>query len=398
MTKKQFTNYKKELTYCESCKRILPTTNFMYSSIRVDGTATECKYCAWIKRHGGIPIIAGYKEQTIVQVLEFLLFDKSKYINDLSNELKLPLRDTVNLVQKLKVGNKACYVKSYCDYCKQEIENKMNVYMKNKNLYCSLDCYWKHKPETIGRGENNICYNRIATNCTNCGKEIHVIPYDYNKTNEFGDNHNFCSQECYWQYRSKYYVGEKSNMYNHEYTEEQKENSRIQLLNRLKKDNRLDTSIQLKVNDILDRNKILYEREKTFDYYSVDNYLNDSNLIIEVMGDYWHCNPNRYNKEKYFINETQQKQLHRDKIKYSYIKNHFAIDILYLWESDINKSPDLCDKLIRFYINNNGIIPNYHSFNWELINDELCLKDKFTIPYQDMSVNNYRNLIKKKVG
>ena len=69
-----------------------------------------------------------------------------------------------------------------------------------------------------------------------------------------------------------------------------------------------------------------------------------------------------------------------------------------MWESDINKSPDLCDKLIRFYINNNGIIPNYHSFNWELINDELCLKDKFTIPYQDMSVNNYRNLIKKKVG
>ena len=68
-------------------------------------------------------------------------------------------------------------------------------------------------------------------------------------------------------------------------------------------------------------------------------------------------------------------------IKYSYIKNHFDIDILYLWESDINKNPDLCDKLIRFYINNNGIIPNYHSFNWELINNELCLKDKFTIPY-----------------
>ena len=137
MTKKQFTNYKKELTYCESCKRMLPTKNFMYSSIRVDGTATECKYCSWIKRHNGIPIITGYKEQTIIRALEFLLFDKSKYINDLSNELKLPLRDTVNLVQKLKVGNKACYVKTCCDYCKQEIENKMNVYMKNKNLYCN---------------------------------------------------------------------------------------------------------------------------------------------------------------------------------------------------------------------------------------------------------------------
>lgn len=36
---------------------------------------------------------------------------------------------------------------------------------------------------------------------------------------------------------------------------------------------------------------IKYINEKTFKYYSVDNYLVDYNLIIEIMGDYFHANP-----------------------------------------------------------------------------------------------------------
>ena len=94
------------------------------------------------------------------------------------------------------------YVKSNCTYCGKEIENTMSVYMKTKHLYCSSDCYWKHKPSTIGHGKDNWQYNRIKTNCTYCGKEIEVIPYNYNLKNSFGENHNFCLQKCYWKYRS----------------------------------------------------------------------------------------------------------------------------------------------------------------------------------------------------
>ena len=34
-------------------------------------------------------VMEDYDEKTVVHTLEFLLFDKSKYINDLSNELEL---------------------------------------------------------------------------------------------------------------------------------------------------------------------------------------------------------------------------------------------------------------------------------------------------------------------
>ena len=114
------------------------------------------------------------------------------------------------------------------------------------------------------------------------------------------------------------------------------------------------------------------------------------------MGDYWHTNPLKYNGKKYYINETQQKQLHRDKIKYSYIINHYSIPILYLWETDINRNPELCINLIKEYIHNNKIINNYHSFNWQLNDGNMSIINNIIIPYQDMSVNEYRHLIKKQ--
>ena len=100
----------------------------------------------------------------------------------------------------------------------------------------------------------------------------------------------------------------------------------------------------------------------------------------------------------YLINETQQKQLHRDKLKYSYIINHYSIPILYLWESDINENPELCKQLINEYISKNKLLNNYHSFNWKLSETGICLKENLVIPYQNIPVENYRHLIKKKAG
>ena len=69
-------------------------------------------------------------------------------------------------------------------------------------------------------GENNFWYNRIIIQCTNCGKEIKVTPYNYNKCNKNGEHHNFCSTECYYDYRSKYYLKENHSMYGKRHSEE----------------------------------------------------------------------------------------------------------------------------------------------------------------------------------
>jgi very-short-patch-repair endonuclease len=65
-----------------------------------------------------------------------------------------------------------------------------------------------------------------------------------------------------------------------------------------------------------------------------DFYLPDYNILIEVDGDFWHCNPDKFSQAKY---ETQKRSLARD-----IIKNQWALDnkytLLRFWENDIKNN------------------------------------------------------------
>ena len=396
MTKEQFKKYDKKVAYCKCCNRMIDIKNVAYRNLHLDGTAKRCNFCDWVFRHNGLPLVEGFTENQIEYALEFILFEKSLYINDLADELCLTIDEIIKLVNGIKIGGKRYMIKSNCEYCGKEIERFVSVYLKNKHLYCSHDCYWKYKEEVEPKGDEHPSYNRVTTSCTNCGKEIKIIPFDYNKINQFGDNHNFCSQECYWAYRGKYYVGEKSNRIGCTISSEQLDKMMIGLAEWCKDDKRLNSNIQLKINDLLDRNNIKYDREYLVKYYSIDNFLIDSGLMIEVMGDYWHGSPLKYNTKTTGLNKTQQKDIQYDKQKHTYIKRYRDVEILYLWEKDINENLELCESLILAYINNNGILNNYHSFNYCIDNDGLKLNDKIIKPYQDMKADEYRYLIKEK--
>lgn len=398
MTKEQFKKYDKNTAYCKCCNRIIDIKNISYKNLYLDGTAKRCNFCDWIYRHNGLPSIDGFSEEQIKYALEFILFEKSLYINDLADDLCFTIDETIKLINGIKVGGKKYMLKANCKYCGKEIEKPISVYLKNEYLYCSLDCYWKHKKEITPHGDNNPSYKRVETTCTNCGKDIEIIPFDYNKINKFGDNHNFCSQQCYWEYRSRYYVGEKSARIGAVLSEEQIKRMMIGLAEWCKDDKRLNSNIQLKINSVLDKNNIKYEREYLIGYYSIDNYLTDTGLMIEVMGDYWHGSPLKYNSASTSLNMTQQKDIRYDKQKHTYIKKYNNIEILYLWEKDINENIGLCERLILEYINNNGILENYHSFNYNINDNELKLNREIIIPYQDMAVDMYRHLFKEKVG
>ena len=261
MTKEQFEKYDKDTVYCECCNRIINVKNVSYKNLRLNGTVKRCNFCDWIFRHKGVPHIDDFTKEQIEYALEFILFEKSLYINDLANELNLSMDNTIKLVSGIKVGGKRYVLKANCEFCGKEIEKPISVYLKNKYLYCSSNCYWNHKAKIMPRGSDNPSYKRIATICTNCGKDIEITPYDYNKTNKFGDNHNFCSQQCYWEYRSKYYVGEKSLAANIEYTHERREKMKEIAFKNSRSSKRFDSSIQILINDVLDRNNIAYKRE-----------------------------------------------------------------------------------------------------------------------------------------
>jgi len=67
-----------------------------------------------------------------------------------------------------------------------------------------------------------------------------------------------------------------------------------------------------------------------------DYYLNDYDIIVEVDGDFYHCNPEKYPIPIY---EVQKLTVKNDKYKNNLCKKYNKTLIRY-WEKDINERPE----------------------------------------------------------
>ena len=117
------------------------------------------------------------------------------------------------------------------------------------------------------------------------------------------------------------------------------------------------TRPQIIVNEMLDDAGIQYINEYGIGRYAIDNFLPNQNLMIEVMGDFWHCNPTVYDSPIYRI---QKERIIKDTEKHSYILDVCHLQTLYLWEKDVIDRPQLCRRLIAEYVDSNGNLPYYH--------------------------------------
>lgn len=280
-------------------------------------------------------------------------------------------------------------IKVYCSVCGKELITIPSTYRKQKTFKCEDHIFHR------GKGDKSVLYNRLETSCSFCGKKMMVPPSHFKRTNKDGEFHVFCQRKCYNEFRKIYYVGEKHPMTNHIYTKEQMDNIIKGIAKGHKGRGHTNTKIQIKANNLLEKMEIDYNREYVIQYYSCDLYLPKHNLIIEVMGDYWHGNPLKYNSQKYDMNDIQAKTILKDKQKKSYISSHTGISILYLWESDINKDIKKCEMLVSKFIQTGGKLFNYHSFNWDVCENRLCHKTKgdLIVPYQDMPSSEYKHLL-----
>lgn len=110
-----------------------------------------------------------------------------------------------------------------------------------------------------------------------------------------------------------------------------------------RKSNKLETFVSY----ILDKNNIKYD----FQFFlsrngickSYDFKIKDSNILLEIDGDYWHGNP-KLEKHFYKIDEVKQNDL---------FKNKFAEEngykIIRLWESDIYNNPEIIINKLKEY-------------------------------------------------
>lgn len=263
-----------------------------------------------------------------------------------------------------------------CDQCGKEDKVVESKAKKNKWHFCSRDCYSDFRSEKL-RGDKIHNYQDIKSNCINCSKEIKITKYKLESR-----NNNFCGQQCYYEYRSKYYIGEMHPQFGTKKTPEQIERMREITAWRISNGEipTTNTSIHRKTKKLLEEINADFEEEKYFRYYSLDFYLKGMNLGIEVMGDYWHASPIKYNDYD-VLNNTQKNDVRKDKSKRTYLYKYHKVNVLYLWENDINKNPELCFKLIKLFILNNGNLKDYNSFNYEIHNSTLRIKEKLVQPY-----------------
>ena len=203
--------------------------------------------------------------------------------------------------------------------------------------------------------------------CDWCGKDILVKQY---KIIQF--KHHFCSIDCKREWYAQ--VWSQQEWWKNESRKRGAKVSADAI-------GKTATRPQLLINEILNEMNIKYTNEYNCIYYSIDNYLDEYNLAIEVMGDYWHSNPFSYNL--FEVSDMQKEIIGRDKAKKSFLKNKYNMQVLYLWETDIIKRPELCKMLIQKYIDLSGLLEDYNSFNYEIVDQQLKLRDELTIPYQD---------------
>lgn len=263
---------------------------------------------------------------------------------------------------QLKRQHELSHEDRVCEICGKTF----HVSKKSTQRFCSIEC--QNKWQSTRVGVNNPKFTRQKVKCDYCGKEYYIKKY---KLESF--EHKFCSNKCRQSWYSEVFSQD----------ENWKEESRKRAV-RILENKEIDTNTkpQQIVNDLLNDMDVSYINEKGFEFYAVDNYLNDCNLIIEVMGDFWHCHPLKYTKDN--MRDIHKKRIPKDKAKHTYFKNNYNIEILYLWEDDIYNNLDVCKALIDKYIKQNGLLENYHSFNYHLENDNLILNDDIIIPYQDI--------------
>jgi very-short-patch-repair endonuclease len=97
------------------------------------------------------------------------------------------------------------------------------------------------------------------------------------------------------------------------------------------------SGIETKFESILRLINLNFEYQYEYKHRLFDFYLEKYNTLIEVDGDFYHCNPNSKHRE--VIYETQKLTKQNDKYKDKLCVNN-DITLIRYWEKDINERPE----------------------------------------------------------
>lgn len=366
---------------CKVCNKAKPTSEFPSKMSRGklwhEPTCRLCKNLKLIKSKN--ILFDGYWSLEEYKILaDNVLNEKIEFVNEVAPKLhNKTILDIASfmLSNKIKFGSKKVRFKTNCAICNKELIFDTRR-IKEFN-FCNQKCSGIFYSENFS-GKNHWQYNRVAIKCDWCKKDIKVFPSKI----EDG-KHNFCNKSCSDEWFRNVYVKLPTTI---------QRNRKVAINNLTNgKISQVNSRPQIAINELLDDMKIIYKNEFIFDYYSIDNYLIDSKLAIEVHGDYFHTNPTIY---KYILYQQQLNVVQRDRKKNTLITNHYKTPILYLWEHDIINNLELCRELIKYYIDSNGLIDDYNSFNYFINNGILMINTELIKPFQSYGAKELKQYIR----
>lgn len=94
--------------------------------------------------------------------------------------------------------------------------------------------------------------------------------------------------------------------------------------------NKIHSTAEVEVRTMLGVLKLDYESNLPCGNYYIDFVI--GNKAIEVQGDYWHCNPEKFDKPEY---SRQERAIESDIKKMDFLKR-MGYEVLWVWESEIS--------------------------------------------------------------
>lgn len=240
---------------------------------------------------------------------------------------------------KTHSNNTRIYV---CDNCGNAFETTQ--YRKGKHIFCCYECLVNF----VVKNTNNIKV------CEYCGKELELKRWEKLR---------FCSTKCQNKWQSEVYAKRPDVI-------ARKRKEMVEKIHNGYMKNS-QTKPCLIIENLLNKNDIRFDIEVPYGNFVGDIFLHN-NLYIEIMGDYWHSNPTTIYSKTFTTQQINTTK--RDKRKYDYINNS-NIYVLFLWEYDIITELNKCEALIKYFINQNGKLSNYESYNYRYTNNILSLRD-----------------------
>jgi len=122
------------------------------------------------------------------------------------------------------------------------------------------------------------------------------------------------------------------------------------------------SKFELKFKKFLDNFNIIYDDQYIIhkcnnkSYITIDFYLTEYNIAIELLGDYFHANPNKYKDNHYFkqFNMTAKQIRNKDKRRFGLIK-HLGYNLITFWEYDFYNNIEYIEQILKEKINESKI-------------------------------------------